>query len=298
MARTARFHFSRITKEGTLDTAGIVAAMEKSISIESRKFAWTIVDVELNSEVEYRNKVYPYVSGFLAKYDPDAVVKVINEKMRQVELLNEPNLERASSLFVYFPSEEMFVHHHVWNEVRPRDFRLHMAELIAGFHRKFFVDCELHAVSDYSQFVHKLAQLEEVTELRARVRPPNPLFSPFWGDLKDYLEKRRLRQLNIREVAKTGSAVPTQAPEIARQIEADDVVEETPALIGDAAVLMAADGYGVAEVTGVRKTRVVIVGTSDNALQMKLEADSSPADVASAGIREILRIQRSRRLKH
>lgn len=120
----------------------------------------------------------------------------------------------------------------------------------------------------------------------------------FWQDLKEYLEKRRLRKLSIGEMAKPGVSLPTTAPEIARRIEAGAVGNAAPVPIGDAAILMAADGYGTAEVTGRRGAETVVVKTTENAIQLKLEADVSPSELAVAVIREVVRLRSTRKLKH
>jgi hypothetical protein len=297
MARSARFFLSRITKGGTLDVDKVLEALRKSVSIESRQFAWTVVDVAEDTST-YRGTTYRYLSGKLVKYDPDAMVEVVDEASRKVRLQSEPNMQRAGSLFVYLPDEAVFGHRHLWNEIRARDFRNQLAELIVRYYQNFFVECELLPVADLTRFLTKLAQLEEVTELKARVTPPNPLFGVFWQDLKEYLEKRRLRKLTIGEASKQGVSLPTTAPEIARRIEADSVGNASPAPIGDAAILMAADGYGTAEVTGRRGTETVVVKTTENAIQLKLEADVSPSELAAAVIREVVRLRSTRKLKH
>ena len=297
MARSARFFLSRITKGGTLDVDKVLEALRRSVSIESRQFAWTVVDVAEDTST-YRGTTYRYLSGKLVKYDPDAMVEVVDEASRKVRLQSEPNMQRAGSLFVYLPDEAVFGHRHLWNEIRARDFRNQLAELIVRYYQNFFVECELLPVADLTRFLTKLAQLEEVTELKARVTPPNPLFGVFWQDLKEYIEKRRLRKLTIGEASKQGVSLPTTAPEIARRIEADSVGNASPAPIGDAAILMAADGYGTAEVTGRRGTETVVVKTTENAIQLKLEADVSPSELAAAVIREVVRLRSTRKLKH
>lgn len=280
-----------------LDVNKVLDALRKSVSIESRQFAWTVVDVAEGTST-YRGTTYRYLSGKLVKYDPDAMVEVVDEASRKVRLQSEPNMQRAGSLFVYLPDEAVFAHRHLWNEIRARDFRNHISDLIVRYHQNFFVECELLPVADLTRFLTKLGQLEEVTELKARVTPPNPLFGVFWQDLKEYLEKRRLRKLSIGEVAKQGVSLPTTAPDIARRIEADSVGNAAPAPIGDAAILMAADGYGTAEVTGRRGTETVVVKTTDNAIQLKLEADVTPPELAAAVIREVVRLRSARKLKH
>jgi hypothetical protein len=297
MARSARFFLSRITKGGRLDVDRVLEALRKSVSIESRQFAWTDVDVAEDTST-YQGKTYRYLSGKLAKYDPDAMVEVVDEASRKLRLQSEPNLQRAGSLFVYLPDEAVFGHHHLWNEIRARDFRNQLAGLIVRYHQNFFVECELLPVADLTRFLTKLAQLEEVTELKARVTPPNPLFGIFWQDLKMYLETRRLQRLKISEVSKHGASLPSTAPEIARRIEAKSVGNESPAPMGDAAILMAADGYGTAEVTGRRGADTVVVKTTENSIQLKLDADVTPPELAVAVVREVVRINSTRDLRH
>ncbi len=297
MARSARFFLSRVVKLGNLDAEGVAKALRESVSIESRDFAWTIVNT-VEGEITYRSVRHPYLAGYLAKYEPEAVVEVIDPPTHKVRIQPEPNMQRGRSLFVYFPSHAIFGHHHVWNEIRAQDFRARCAELIEAYHGGFFVECELYPVADYARFVHRLATLDEVVELQASVTPPNPLFSVFWADLKRYVLDRRLKRMQIREAARSGSSVPTTAPEIARKIEAGTVNEQTPAPIGDAAILMAADGYGSAEVTGRADGQLTVVKTKDNAVQLKLDADVTAQELAGAVVRQVVALNRARKLKH
>jgi hypothetical protein len=256
-----------------------------------------VVDVA-EAKSTYGGASYRYLSGKLVKYDPNAMVEVVDEASRKVRLQSEPNMQLAGSLFVYLPDEAVFGHRHLWNEIRARDFRNQLSALILRYYQNFFVECELLPVADLTRFLTKLGQLEEVSELKARVTPPNPLFGLYWKELKEYLEKRRLRKLTIGEASRQGESLPTTAPEIARRIEEGSVLNATPADIGDAAILMAADGYGTAEVTGRRGSATVVVKTTENAIQLKLEADVSPSELADAVIREVARLTTSRKLRH
>jgi hypothetical protein len=173
-----------------------------------------------------------------------------------------------------------------------------MADLIRAFHHGFFIECELQAIADLSRFLTKLAQLDEVTEFSASVSPPNPLFGIFWQPLKEYVEQRRLKRLTIKEKSKPETGIATTTPEIARRIEGGDVEAAAPAPIGDAAILMAADGYGKAEVTGKRGAQTVVVKTAQNAVQIKLDVAVTVPELAAAVVREVVRINATRNLKH
>lgn len=298
MAKSASFFMSRINKAGILDHNKILDALRQSISVESRGVAWTVIDV-LEGHVTHDKKKYKYLSGKLVKYDPDALVEVVDEETRKTRLQHEPNMQRAASLFVYFPDETVFGHRKIWNQISERDFRVQIAELIVNFHGKFFVECELQPITDLSRFLSKLARIDEVSELKAQVFPSNPLFSPYWRKLNDYLKERRLRRMAIKESAKPGVALQTSAPEIVRRIETAAVgakSDSTP--IGDAAILMATDGYGHAEVTGRSGSTVVVVKTSESSVHLKLEADVSSQELAKAVINDVLARNKGRRLTH
>jgi hypothetical protein len=297
MSKSARYNLSRLVKGGVLDASKVIEALKNSPSVTSRDFAWTLTDVA-EDIVTDEGTTHRYTFGRLAKYDPDALIDIVDESSRSTTQRLEPNMQKAASDFVYLPDSAVFGHRHVWNEIRPSDFRQHVADLIVAFHAGFFVQCAIEPIADLSLFLSKLAQLEKVTELKANVSPPNPLFGMFWSNLDKYLAERRLRSLTIKENAKLNDSVPTQAPEIARRIEAGNVEEGNPAPIGDAAVLMAADGYGRAEVGGTRNGQTIIVKTKDNAISITLPASVTPAELALAVVKEVKRLESKRGLIH
>jgi hypothetical protein len=91
MARTARFFLSRIVKMGAIDSEQVCQAIRESVSITSREFAWTFV-VTSEDTVTYRGTGHRYIAGQLAKYDPEAVVEVVDAATRRVILQPEPNM--------------------------------------------------------------------------------------------------------------------------------------------------------------------------------------------------------------
>jgi len=297
MGRSARYNLSRIVKGGTLDVPKVIQALLTSPSIRSREFAWMITDV-IEGTIAYDSASHRYLFGRLAKYDPTALIDTVDEPSHTTTQRLEPNLQKAASDFVYLPDSAVFGHRHVWNEIRPKDFRDHVAELVIAFHQGFFVECELHAIADLSLFLSKLGRIDQVTELKANVSPPNPLFGKFWENLDKYMADRRLRRLSIKEVAKLGQVIPTTAPEIARRIEAENTIDGEPAPTGDAAVLMAADGYGTAEVAGTRDSQAVVVKTKDNAISITLPANVLAEELALAVVREVTSLEKRRGLTH
>jgi len=278
-----------------------MAALIDAPTVQSKEYAWTVLDAAKGS-VRQAQEI-EYVFGKLVKYDHDAVVDVVDESNRRVRPQITHDLVTAASPFIYIPSHACFSHQHVWNQIRPADFRKHIANLIKDFHAGFFVDCELHAIVEMQKFALRLADLSEIERIRATVKPPNPLFSPHWKSLKDYLHKRRASQLHLREQADHGNALDSSLIEAAKatlealdQDEASSIVEPLP--LADAAVLMAADGYGSAEIVGKSGTVAHVIRTTDNVVELKLPADEAPDVIAAATYSAIERINKRRSLTH
>ena len=104
------------------------------------------------------------------------------------------------------------------------------------------------------------------------------------------------RGANVVINARTNEA---EARSVEREAQALGArVTHSPAPIGDAAVLMAADGYGTAEVIGRRGSETVVVKTTENAIQLKLDAEVTASELAAAVVREVVRLRSTRKLKH
>lgn len=121
----------------------------------------------------------------------------------------------ASSPFIYLPQFSGIAYKHVWNLKREQFIRAFCALIEAAEHN-FFVRCDVEPVTDLRTFVTGLSRLEKITLLQATVKPPNPLFGPCWKPLKDYVKKRRLDEVTIKEQSMAG--ITTNVPEMAARI--------------------------------------------------------------------------------
>lgn len=303
MARLSRFYIERVSKAGRLTDDGIREAILDSTSVESRRFAWTITS-PISGTTGDGSTAAEYIGGFLAKYEPDAVVEVIDEETKTVLLNPEPNMQVASAQFVYIPSHAALAHRHIWNKITAQDFRKRFSSLISSKFRDFFVECELRPITDYRQFYIKLAEMDTVRELKAKVNPPNPLFGPLWRELSQHIRSRNAKSLSVEESSASADGLNSQLPEVVRQSLAETPEQqqararETPLPIEDAAIVMAADGYGRGEVTGVKEGASVVIRTSDDAVLLRLPADVSIEDLANQALTRVLQLNRERALEH
>lgn len=302
MARKSRFYLERLTKSGILDDAGVLEAIVSPSSIQTRKFAWTITS-PVQGEVAANGAVTAFAGGHLAKYDPDAVVEVIDPRTSTVAIRSEPNLQIASSQFVFLPEYATIAHRHIWNKITAHDFRDRFASLVRSRHRDFFVECELSPITDHRRFFQKITELESLSEIKATVKPPNPLFGPLWRDFSKYVRTRNADSVTIDERASPQKQLNSDLPAIVAEAtgKADampDASRNAPLPIGDAAVLMAADGYGRGEITGIHNGASVVIRTSDDAVLLRLPADTPIPVLAEQTLRRVLQLNEERNLSH
>lgn len=142
------------------------------------------------------------------------------------------------------------------------------------------------------------------TVIQATIKPPNPLFGPCWKSLNDYLKKRRLTEAQITEESEEG--IPTNVPQIASAMssgsklpeELEAMMEPLLAGVGDAALLMAADGYGHAKVVGTEQEKIVTIRTRDNQKSFSLAHDPDPEELFRIALEQFEAISKERYLDH
>lgn len=128
----------------------------------------------------------------------------------------------------------------------------------------FMVACDVEPISDYRAFTSRLKKLSHFTEFSATVYPPNPLFGRLWGSLNEYIDSRNASEVAIKEQTSKSKGLKSKIVELMdRIIESPDYEPDEIPAIGDAAILMAADGYGRGKVVGIENGDEVVIKTSD-----------------------------------
>ena len=253
-----------------------------------------------------RNGELKFVFGKLAKYSAEGHVTIVDPaKKSQLDAL-APNLLMASSPFVYLPDYSGIAFLHVWNGIQEDLFAKRFCSLIEAAYQNFFVDCQVEPVADYRAFVEKLDNLDRITEMSAKVHPPNPLFGHLWGSLKDYIIHRNAGEISVREKKTDGEGIKTELRELMRELLAGPPdaplaakpIESAQVDITDAAMLMAADGYGHGKVIGEQKGEEVIIRTSDTHKSFLHAKEPDPAELAKAAAKLFKAISNERHMEH
>ena len=292
--RRGRYYLARVIKLGELNQAKLLDAIVEAPTVAIGQFEWTITDV-----IDTRNAAAPFVFGNLAKYSKEGRVKVVDETSKHQLQARARNLLEASAPFVYLPQFSGLAFLHVWNGIQEDIFPRRFKAIIEAAYDNFFVDCTVEPVADYRAFLQKLRSLDRITELSAKVHPPNPLFGRLWGSLDEYVKKRQADEVSVRERTEKPNGLSTELLVLIQNI-LENPRYEPPRIpdITDAAVLMAADGYGSGKAVGAEGDHEVIVRTSESQKSFLFEKEPEPELLAKAAQIQFERVSTERDMKH
>lgn len=291
--RRGTYYLSRIIKIGEhLTQDSLIEAITNSSKVIHGKYKWSITDVDDKSKI-----TEPYIFGNLSKYYEEGEVKLIDEDQRKQVNAIADDLLKASTPFVYLPDYSGIAYMHVWNEIDVNTFQNRFEQIIKSYYDGFFVDCKLDPISDLRSFLQRLESLEKITEINAKVHPTNPLFGRLWSELDKYVKERNADQLEVHE--KSSSGLNTKIKEFIRGIIKSNSWEPTKdAELADAAILMAADGYGVGRAVGIESGEEVQVETSKSRKTFLFSKTPSPEQLARKARKIFAQISKERDMKH
>lgn len=294
MPNQALYYLSRVIKLGQLTSSKLVDALDNPSSVIIRNIGWTIIDTQRNNQ---------FVVGIMAKYDPEGEISIIDPHSHSEKVEKHKNMRSARSPFLYIPEYSALVHQKVAGEIEPFVFGKRFAAIIKETFKDFFMDCDVEPITDLRSFAVKLASLDGINRIQAKVNPPNPMFGPYWGPLKDYLKKRKTETLRIEEEAKSEQLLSSKIPEYVKSLSTNDSSEPSEEFIksidiGDAAILMAADGYGKGLIYGKQKEKYITIKTSESIHNFTFDKIPNAEELYKISIEILQRINAQRHMKH
>jgi len=298
MPRQRMYYLGRVQKLGELSEASLVRALQSATTIEANNYAWTFTDVVLGGNVSSPE----YVFGYLSKFRPEGVVRAVDRERGIREEHPEPDLLVESSPFVYVPAFSGIAYQHVWNAIEREVFARRFKDLVEGAFDRFFVGCGIEPIADLRSFVARLRALEKITEISAKVHPPNPLFGRAWKDLRDYLRRRATAELAVREKGTENTPIRTAVLQhlmgLLEQTDSIPYEPGEPVDLPDAALLMAMDGYGRGAVHGLEGSASVTIRTGEMQKSFRFDASPSARELYEEARRVLEGVNRERDLGH
>lgn len=296
--RKGRYFLSRIVKIN-LSQENLIDAICSPAIIKVGKYNWTITDMLDKRDDES----LPFIYGRLVKYADDTQDVVNEDNHTQGQSLTA-NLVKASSPFVYLPRFSGLCFLHVYNgiesETFPRRFKKIIEDARNLKYNDLLIGCDVDAISDYASFRNKIIMIKKITQIEATVSPPNPLFGRIWKSLKETLEKRNTSTLKINEESEKREGLKTNLHDLVNSIEKNNISNyKQEVALPDAAILMAADGYGTGKVAGEDNNGEIIeVRTRDVQKSFLFEKDPSPDFLARKANEEFIKVSEERKMEH
>jgi hypothetical protein len=303
MPEAGRYYLGRVIKLGGLTSEGLRQAIESPVVWKQKEYMFTFTDIRTREDLPAGGYVY----GRLTKYRPSGEVEVVVPEQHVAAIADIPNLLYASSSFIYLPEYSGIAYQHVWNRLRYEQFERIFAILIREYFDAMFVDASIEPVADLRTFIQRMSTLDSVTDVEATVHPPNPLFGPLWDDLRQYMKGRNIGELKVAEASNTIDGLNTNIPRLARQalerselppMIAREILGAVQPGIADAAVLMAADGYGKATVKGRSGQSTLTFRTSQSHISFNFPGEPDPDALYEEARAILARISEERYLEH
>ena len=111
--------------------------------------------------------------------------------------------------------------------------------------------------------------------------------------------ERDSTMLKINEQSEKKEGIKTKLPKLIQDIENNQSIDGALPGLADAALLMAADGYGKGKLVGEGKNKEIIeVNTQDAQKSFLLEKDPSPEQLALHACKEFRKVSKERDMSH
>ncbi|MEX0661347.1 MAG: hypothetical protein WEA58_15600 [Balneolaceae bacterium] len=286
------YYLGRVQKGGELDNDLLSESILNPKTIVARNNAWTFIESQGFEK---------FIFSKLVKFQPSGEVFVVDDEDKTEKKQIEPNLRVAISPFIYIPEYSGICFLNVSNHIYDSNFGKYFSRIVKETNNDFFVDCEVEMIVDMRAFAQRIINLRSIDRIFAKINPPNPLYGPLWERLKDYLERRNTNNLSLDEKSDSNSSLNSKIGDHLRGII--DQTEENPYMpedvdISDAAILMAADGYGNGKIEGTETNKYVVIKTSETSKNFRFDRDPDPQELYNFALEELVRINDERHLDH
>lgn len=259
MGRDGTYLFGRFHLQYNYAQNNKKSYIRKSISgttsVSVQNFEWSIFD---DIDFMYENQYFIY--GCLAKYKIKAEEPIVDRNRHVFSKTSIPDKVIAKSPFLLHPDTGVIAYHPVTGKISSNQFQRHFCHLIRAANDYLLVEATIETIDDETEILQALETFEVINYISIQLHPSNPSNREIWRRTDE-----RLHQLNIEKYqeiyeSKKGIILPKNDPTYGN-------------------ILMAADGYGKAQISGLRNSEKHEVSTEKMPIKGEAPVEDEPEGI-------------------
>lgn len=221
-------------------------------------FEWGFFDYE---NFEFQKEIYAF--GNLTKYKPIADDGFVDRGKHKIVKRQVPDKIYATSSFILHFATGIIAYHPIANKISNTQFKKLFCRIIEEANDQLLVKASIESIDDETAIFEAIRSFEKIHYISIELHPSNPSNRDRWKRTDERLQKLKVDK--FKEYYESIDGI---------NLEEDD---ET---FGN--VIMAADGYGRAEIVGILDGDDRKVSTEKLAVQGKAPSEGSPLEIFSA----------------
>lgn len=233
----------------------LIDTFNRGKKISKRDFEWGFFNVE---EIAYEG--IPFVSGFLVKYKLLKDEDIVDESSKMLTKTFIENRVIETSQFFIHPKSGIIAFHPIQGKIGHNQFRHIFAELIKVNNDNVFVDAEVDFINEEIKILEAIKSFEKIFLLSIELHPSNPSFRERWK--KTDIKLKAMEAEGYKQVYHSKKGL---------------ILDENGEPFGD--ILMAGDGYGKAEIKGLKDGEIHTASTEETPLIIKGLGEGKPIEI-------------------
>lgn len=223
----------------------LLNSLRKGVVIDKRDFEWGFfnVSVILMDGVKF-------YSGYLTKYKSQKEEDTVDEVKKQLSKTTIQNRAIASSIFFLQPITGIIAYHPRPGIIGINQFKEIFSELIETANDHIMVDAEIQSIDEELEILEAIRKFDKITSLFIELHPSNPHNRQRWKKTDERLQRMKVERYKQHYQSDKGLIVDPE----------DDAY-------GD--ILMAADGYGRADIIGEKDNKESTASTEKIPMKTK-----------------------------
>lgn len=257
--RPVQYYFGRLNILANYDDKRkfLLKALKTKKKLEHRNSNWGFFEIK-----ELQSEFGDFIHGFLVKYRPDFSEEVANEETHNLQIQDIENFVIAKSRFFLHIESGLIAYHPSGNAIRPKIFKVRFTKLFEFALDDFFISTEIQSIEEEFKIFDAIKRFQKIRTVNIYLHPSNPTNRDRWKRTDD-----RLKELRVGSYQEKYDAEPVSGD---LDIREDEEIASK--------IVMADDGYGIAEVSGILDNEEKKISTGDNPTSTQAPNDEESAE--------------------